>query len=86
MQERTSLANNGFIVGETFETVNPLILPAVNFVSQLSLCGTKMVRQGTARRCLSFCLMLEQRKPCNARNDAESVFQHGTFCGLLSTH
>src|SRR4029453_12302030 len=50
------------IVGQTCETVKPLMLLAVKCVPPLSLCGTQMVRQGTARRCLSFCLMLEQSK------------------------
>jgi hypothetical protein len=50
------------IVGQTCETVKPLMLLAVKFVPQLSLCGTKAVRQGTARRRLSFCPVLEQSK------------------------
>jgi hypothetical protein len=50
------------IVGQIFETVKPLILLAAKCVPQLSLCGTKAVRQGTARGRLSFCPILEQSK------------------------
>ena len=47
---------------QTYATRKPLDFLGENFVAQLSLCGTKAVRQGTARSRLSFCPILEQSK------------------------